>query len=1179
MNVLEYPDPVGVALSRGSSTPVSPRVSFYPLSECPFKREDDLEVEREAISELYNIFHNHTNFDERVFKIDESSSICCAVGVFCHDRSSTEASPNRVSVITAVKFEGFSRGTVYVPASINRLRFLTFVNFHECRVTHVEEGAFDDLPLLSSVLLSSNFISNLDGLLNPNLEMLNVAGNSLVSIQGLEKMVGLKTLFLANNPQLFGDISSQGEDDEVDPDLSVDWGKLKKLNVLRLSSTGLSFVTPNFCNAANISQLYLSYNPIPSLPECFSQLQKLEVLDLASSQISEFPTFLSDLPSLFHLGLFPSLIQEFPEEIGAFPILKQLRITGPYIRVVRGLSNTIGVVSLVIFGTPNLVRIDASAFGSRRLNTVVVNGAPLLTEVPSLSLAFSANDIFFTNTGIERFTIEQDYHLLSFKTLTITNSRLKNITSPYYVDISKTPRWALSNLDLSRNQIDHIRPSLCRLLSAPRLDLSNNPLRYTQLEGCQFSDELSIRNSQIERLYTIQENIDARDCPNLRGTQIHTLSLSNDQKPIVDMRGRSRITFENMYIANRQFTSSELVGYKSYDLTLVYEKKILCYPVLLVDPGHWAEIARVLINPEQLDYKHCRCMDDDMVWDDEEKLCHDAETVPPEMFCNYNDSIAAPLYVVRSGYYPTAVLTSNDHDQTDDALHSLSLCPESSYRLPQCGFVECILTHRCNPQEESPFRCSGGFNENSTMCSLCPEGFFESAHSCQECTESIEITVPVLFSFAIVALVLYTRKAHSRDATKSVTFATVSIFLSYVQMSHIFTWISITAESSPTTSSAARWWETVTGFFYTLVPTSASCMARDVDYIDISYLILSLPLAVALLLMVFAGTLFVFKSLSMHRLSLIVYFYLFALQTSYLSVSSRVLSIFNCIETGVSDISVLARDPSISCSSTRYLQLRVAAICGIFLYVIGIPAFLFGIVRVGLSRDADAYTAPLPIMLGEKGRSQRHPSAKHRKGDMNVPLVAEEDSASSLDATDSDHDGEQQKPNRMLLLLLPSFRMLGSCHRQRYPYWSVTVVMLRRLLIVCTVSLLHPRSILIPVFILVLVLASLLVQWEYRPYAHIIDNFLESTFLSLAYFTYAIGTFSSSTSTLRDIDVMFTTAVIINISVVCLFVVVLPLARLGLLCFAVDSPEDESDHRAARSGTTSNSVMIDGFMM
>lgn len=1128
-----------------TAIPPSPH-TFSPEDVCAYSRADDLEEEREVITELHNIFHNNTGVDESFLRMDGETSVCCVVGVRCH--AVNESGPNRVSILSSKPVGAIYFGRTYIPVSVSRLRFLTIFDFRDCRITHVEPGALDEQRTLEEILMSWNSISDLTGLTNPNVAVLFLGRNALVSPKGLENMVNLNTLILSHNPKLFppSTIASAGGP-------SVVWSKLKKLQLIHLTATNLHTLSPDFCSLVSIKVLILNFNPLSYLPDCFSMLENIETLSLEQTKLSKFPKVLGSLPNLSTLWLFPNSIEEFPEDIGTFPMLSVLSVSGPNLRVIRGLGGAYGIMAVRIRDTPDLIQIDASGLAGRRLNSFFVERAPQLKKVPSLSLAFSLREVSFDDTGIEQFELTDDYSQLYLSSLKITNSRLKHITTTEHSNRQSAPNMRITELDLSNNDIDHISVDACRFFEKVQLlDLSDNPLRNASLQACATSGTVTVRNSLIERLYTLLGEVDASNCSKLVGLETFPSSALDLDTRVIDMRGEFKLRFENTYIANRALTQ-RLESHLDYKIDLVYEKKVYCYDVIVVNPLSFKTIARIRINPQQLEFRHCRCVDDNMYWDAREEVCRGAESVPPEMFCTYNDSVTKPLHAVRAGFYPIARpganASSGIYSGSGAKFHSL--CTVSPENLPMCGFIECIQADRCNPGEESLYSCSGNFDEESVMCSRCKDGFFESAHSCLECTTFNKVSVLLGFFLAIVVLIVYSIKAHDRDSSKSVTFGTVSIFLSYVQMSYIFTWISITTDASASTASVSRWWEGVSGLFYALVPSSASCLFSGFDYINFSYVIFSVPLVLLLALVIISSFMLGMGLLSHHRISMVVYFYLFVLQTSYLGLSARVLSVFNCIDTGVNNISVLVLDPSVSCDSTPYLNLRITAICGVFLYILGIPALLFSVVRLGLSGNAMPVSrSPSPFSSDDEMVATRN-----GKGSLTQSLLAGEDEEENLES------------HELLPLLLPSFRMLGSCHRQKYPYWGVTVVMLRRLLIVCTVSLFHPRSVLIPVFILFLVLVSLLIQWEYRPYAHRIDNVLETGFLSLAYFTYSTGTFASAG--LYDVDVIFSIAVFLNITAVFSFCIMIPLTRLGVLRISIDMPEHEPDSQGNASCPTS----------
>ena len=76
--------------------------------------------------------------------------------------------------------------------------------------------------------------------------------------------------------------------------------------------------------------------------------------------------------------------------------------------------------------------------------------------------------------------------------------------------------------------------------------------------------------------------------------------------------------------------------------------------------------------------------------------------------------------------------------------------------------------------------------------------------------------------------------------------------------------------------------------------------------------------------------------------------------------------------------------------------------------------------------------------------------------------------------------------------------------RPDYYWWKTTVVVNRRLLLVLAVSLLHRRSIFIPVAVFFILAVSILMHVRHRPYALTVDNRLEYLLLGSALTSYLV---------------------------------------------------------------------------
>jgi len=587
----------------------------------------------------------------------------------------------------------------------------------------------------------------------------------------------------------------------------------------------------------------------------------------------------------------------------------------------------------------------------------------------------------------------------------------------------------------------------------------------------------------------------------------------------IDVRNSNAKAFGDYFFYNSSYTGSPLPSSVDTSVDLYVDRNIQCSPVIQTTLNH-----RVLLDPETLNYRHCRCVEDAMYWNSTATKC---QTVEKEgVLFQYGAGVEDPLSYVKTGYYPL-------HPQ------ERTFFGHDAARLGDASFDQCVYPNRCNPDEEVGFKCSLGYDPNSLMCSRCPEGMYPLINECRPCGDDSIAVAAVLAVLIVCALVLYIFKSHRRDFMTKRSFASVSIFLSWLQLAFVLADLSRNREASSSSSlSVFEVWQNLAGPAFQISTPSMYCINSDFTFISESWIILCGPwvfLAIVgcvwFVLRVVGGGSDGFAEASnssidmkaarleldmseigsssssssssgsnkkQFRLSVLMYSAIFVINLMYMSVARRSFALLGCDELANGGGSYLIAAPYISCEDGSYRNVRVFAIVSIPLFVLGVPAAFSYLVY----------------------RSQR---------------------------------GFQSSGG----VSLASIRMLSSVHKGAYPYWTVLVTQSRKCLVVLTISVLHPRNALVPFLVMVLLFVSLLLQVMYEPYERVFDNKLESVLLSLACLCYVAGFFASIRE-LDNVTLLYEISLITNIVVACGFVVLLPLLRAGKLPCLWTPPEGES---------------------
>lgn len=1065
--------------------------------DCDPSRDDPLE--RAAIVDICK----KLNIDN---PLRDGLSTCCAYSIVCNDDYR----------VTELRFSYVLSQNASLPSTIRDLTHLETFSLLGTQNPFFEKGGlitFEEKDLLKD--LTSLRIVSFSGVSFSQKDWLPYIRSE--HVQDVEFLRGNHTSYeLQNIPYVFPRAQTLRIYNEISAwnnySTPIDVSPLSStLITLDLSANGMPSISDSICLCLSLSSLDLSRNKITTLPTCMTRLTHLHILGLGYNLIDDFPSSLLEAnPNLKGVSLFPNNFRHIPDSI-SYAAASEMVVSGEYIETISSqISKVKGISRIYIKDTPNLHTIGEDVLNSETLTDFTVFNAPLLTTLPSLKHTRGVGTIIFSKIAAKEVVIPLEFiseshrHFEVSHSHSITDVRLGPIANNASVFLGPFQTEIVSFQNCSLRSLSEKVLRLFTTLHS--LDLSYNPF---DLPGFNFnglrSSNLILSNTKAREIWVGGHHLDLR---NNRDVVYISLTFSGTAQQqfesSVDYRGS--VLPEGSYIILNEENLERMgpTNQPRFPLSrqLIFEKRLLCYPVgISFHTMYSRPIFRVTIDPEQLNYKHCTCMDKDMYWDPVQKLClyriqMGTAGHSPVVF-EYNQSVTLPLHSVDSGFYPVMTIPGTNE---------VKFCDVDTHALVNCSFMPCIYQSRCNPSHTSSYTCAGGFSRDSIMCSKCPRGSYESLGVCSDCPSSADETNPLWAVALVLCLGVYVYRAHSHDSKKSYkpSFASVAIFISWVQTSRTFVAISHTGWASRRKyTTADQWWDSLSGFFYQWLPTATSCTVPEFDFILEAWLTMSAPVALVVIFGLVILTLWVFNALKPRYLSLLLYTFFFLMQTLYISVSSISLQLLSCIE--VEGVSVLSSAPYIHCTSPRLHAILPFAYLMIPLFVVGVPLLLFYVVFSSAPLStARSWSSYFPYMVSSKRSKSERPE-----------------------------------------YLKASFQMFGACHRPQYAFWAVLVVMARRVMVVSVVSLIHPQSAVIPFCILLILLCSLLLQLFFRPYAHRLDNTLESSLLILNYMTYASGAFSS-VDELQDIEVLYMTAITINVLILLLFVLLIPFIRWGI---------------------------------
>ncbi|KAJ5077449.1 hypothetical protein M0811_05972 [Anaeramoeba ignava] len=339
-----------------------------------------------------------------------------------------------------------------------------------------------------------------------NLQFLDLSCNHIYQISDrIQKLTSLTELDLHENLI------------ETFPDLS--FGYLQSLIKLNASRNCIRSIPECVQNLNSLRELDLNGNSLPVLPQHFSSLTNLQMLNLSNNVIKnlEMNNGLQGLVSLHRFDLSYNLVEKIPETI---KYLKNLRI----------LIADFNRISLIHDAFGNLSKITQTTFENNKLKDLPnsfgkLSGSLLdlnlrsnkFKEIPGVLqqlrelqvLIMSRNkissftlqltkliDLDLSDNRIERFEDNAFMHLHSISKLNLAKNRISSL--PESVSTMRN----LSMLNLSSNNLQKLPQNIGNLVNLKELDLSENKLQSLPDEIGQliFVYKLMLNGNQLKSL-------------------------------------------------------------------------------------------------------------------------------------------------------------------------------------------------------------------------------------------------------------------------------------------------------------------------------------------------------------------------------------------------------------------------------------------------------------------------------------------------------------------------------------------------------------------------------------------------------------------------------------------------------------------------------------------------------
>ena len=1017
----------------------------------------DRPEDRVALTAFYESAHGDTDWNPRYrWPVNDTSiSHCKWKGVGCKVVD-VGGGLKQNAVLEVILFQEVPMKNARpfkVPKAFSGLTYLQRLNIDYLPIYEVEEGVFEPLSNLTCLYIYGNPTLRALPQLPQSIQEVVVTNTRIQSLSFLEGCSKLRALEVTNS-NLTSPLSVSMTSFPLLQDLVLYGNRLTEfpvgpnnssaLHIISVSLNQITTIPDDLCTLSKLLAISVSYNPISSLPECLGNLSSLVDLGIDGTPLTSLPPSISKT-SIKHLYMKNCSLESLP----------------------ASLQSSQSLLSITLLDMPNLLTIDPLIFNAPHFSTFSVVGGSF-NKIPSFLYVQNLNFQSFTIQGanVSEWNLSEQEYLPPFAYFELSYMPLRRITFQSKARI-RDSRYG-STVKLNNNKLESLNYNFLTSLGPINLlDVSGNPLRDVESDVIFRAAKVDISNTLLKSIFIESTAVIATNISTLEELDVVD-GKSDLTEPLIDLRD------SNTRNLTLDLDPRRSVSFPETSIVCIGRQYVPTYPIS--------------IYPYQLDYQHCSCLVEvENMFDADEnppKCVSKKDLLPQGMAVDYDGGLRNHEFSISPGYYPVSI----------DALELCDLSQYNSYKM--CRIMKCPLREVCNPKGGSEYECANGFDRESLMCSQCPSGSYKALGRCQKCPAAPGVVIGANVLCMMVVVVLYLLWAHRRDAIQVRAYSSLSIFLSWVQITFVLTEFGTRYSSAGSTRGGhmSHAWSTISQLFVGISPLTLPCV--DDHWFETSaWLTFFGPLAVCgVLSFVHLFWLAVARpgrSDVQQGQSLLLYMCASVLQFSYVSIVRTTFTLLNCESLGSAG-SFVSSAPFVSCSSSGYLRMRRMAYVSICVFVIGIPCLMLYLVSKGRKKcdDDGASRATSRSLLLEYG-------------------------CESKPGSDEDgHTADAVRTREKNSVIYATMMLLSGAHSASKAYWSVGVVTARKCLILLVLGLLPQDSAAIPVLVVLVLMIAFVLQAYVRPYHYTFDNVLESASLSMS----SLNFFSHLVADVRGVE-------------------------------------------------------------
>lgn len=305
----------------------------------------------------------------------------------------------------------------------------------------------------------------------------------------------------------------------------VDFGTLKRLRQIDLSSNKFSIFPLPICNLKTVESLKLSKNEIESIPAEIANLDRLSslhlnnnkihtfapelcsliqlhILDFSNNYVEDIPDAISQMENLTDLDLSHNRFLEFPKTVVGIPRLERLKFDQAEGHPVPGLPDEIEFsnVSYLIVSNNTLRTLPSTMSGMKNIISIIADHNEI-GELPDSFCRLRRLQVLHLNDNKLSSLPENFDHLRNLKDLRLHNNPLR--TPPMDVCVSGVvqPIGRFIRRALEREDI-----LMAKMFDVIKTSLTKQELRYL-LKKFRFPDE---KISELDQTYHGKDKLPER---------------------------------------------------------------------------------------------------------------------------------------------------------------------------------------------------------------------------------------------------------------------------------------------------------------------------------------------------------------------------------------------------------------------------------------------------------------------------------------------------------------------------------------------------------------------------------------------------------------------------------------------------------------------------------------------